>query len=197
MKKSLALFDFDGTVTAKDSLMEFLRFSVGNVRFFLGMAALSPILLGYKTKRIPNDRAKEKVLSYFFKGWPQETFVSTATEYSLDHLPEIVRPGALDRIAWHRDRGDDVVVVSASLRCWLAPWCRRHGVDLIATELEMSEGVVTGKFATKNCYGAEKVNRLEARYDLDRYEEIFAYGDSEGDKELLALADKSFYRPFR
>ena len=70
-------------------------------------------------------------------------------------------------------------------------------MDLIATRLEIKDDLMTGKFLTKNCYGIEKVNRVKEAYNLDDYDCIYVYGDSRGDKELLELADKSFYKPFR
>jgi len=196
-KHGLALFDFDGTITTKDTLIEFIRFSVGEYRFIKGMIVLTPMLIAFKLKFIPNNIAKEKMLSYFFSGMQYERFISLATEYSLHHIPKIVRPKALERILWHQEEGDDIVIVSASMKCWLKPWCDQYGLSLISTELEVKQGHLTGKFLTKNCHGEEKVNRLKEQYNLASYQQIFAYGDSSGDKELLALTDKSFYQPFR
>ena len=71
------------------------------------------------------------------------------------------------------------------------------GIELIATKLEFKAGKLTGKFATNNCYGAEKSHRIKELFDLELYDYIYAYGDSRGDKEMLALADESFYKPFR
>ena len=83
------------------------------------------------------------------------------------------------------------------MECWLKPWCNENNLDLIATKLEIKNGIVTGNFLSKNCYGIEKANSVNEVYDLNDYDHIYAYGDSRGDKELLALADESFYKPFR
>ncbi len=127
----------------------------------------------------------------------EEKFMQVANEYSLKHIDTILRPKAMEKIAWHKEQGHKVVIVSASIECWLKPWCDKHGLDLIATKLEIKDGTVTGKFLTKNCYGIEKANRAHEQYNLDDYDHIYAYGDSRGDKELLELADESFYKPFR
>lgn len=103
----------------------------------------------------------------------------------------------MERVRWHQNEGHDVVIVSASMAEWLQPWCDQNSIVLISTRLEVKEGRLTGRFATKNCYGPEKANRVKAAYDLSRYDHIFAYGDSRGDRELLALADEPFYKPFR
>ena len=193
----IALFDFDGTITTDDSLIKFIRFVVGDTKFIWGMAFLSPMLAAYKLKLIPNYKAKQYMLSYFFKGMSEEEFMRVANEYSLKHIDTILRPKAMEKIVWHKEQGHKIVIVSASIECWLKSWCDANNLDLIATKLEIKDGIVTGKFLTKNCYGAEKANRVKKQYNLSDYNYIYAYGDSRGDKELLTLADESFYKPFR
>ena len=194
---SMVFFDFDGTITTSDSFIKFIRFVVGDIRFILGMTVLSPMLVAYKLRLIPNYTAKQAVLSYFFKGMSEAQFQTAARDYSLENIDAILRPKAMAKIAWHKEQEHKIVVVSASIESWLKPWCNQHGLDLIATKLEIKEGIVTGKLLTKNCYGMEKVRRVKERYNLDDYDHIYAYGDSRGDKELLELADEGFYQPFR
>jgi len=193
----LSLFDFDGTITTDDSLIKFIRFVVGDAKFIWGMTLLSPMLTVYKLKLIPNYKAKQYMLSYFFKGMSEEKFMQVANEYSLNHIDTILRPKAMEKIAWHKEQGHKIVIVSASIECWLKPWCDKNNLDLIATKLEIKDGIVTGKFLTKNCYGIEKAHRVQEQYNLSDYDHIYAYGDSHGDRELLELADESFYKPFR
>lgn len=193
----IAFFDFDGTITTDDSLLKFIRFVVGNFKFMQGLAALSPVLILYKLKVIPNYKAKQMMLSYFFKGMSEKSFSEVAKKYSLEHIDSIVREDAMKQIQWHRANGHRVVVVSASLECWLYPWCEKNGLELIGTRLEILDGIITGRLLTKNCYGIEKVNRIRARYNLEEYEYIYAYGDSSGDREMLELAQKKAYKPFR
>jgi len=197
MKNSLALFDFDGTITTDDSLIKFIRFVVGDVKTMWGMFLLSPMLATYKLKLISNDKAKQWMLSYFFKGMDEQRFLNVAEEYSLKHIDEILRSKAMEKIVWHKEQGHKVVVVSASMECWLKPWCNKNGLDVIATKIEIKEGMVTGKFLSKNCYGIEKANKVKEAYNLSDYDYIYAYGDTRGDKELLELADENFYKPFR
>ncbi len=193
---NIAFFDFDGTITTDDSLIRFVRFAVGDVKFTLGMAALSPMLVTYKLKLIPNYKAKQMLLSYFFKGMREEVFQALAREFSLGHIDPVLRPKAMEKIAWHKERGHKVVIVTASIECWLKPWCDKNDIDLIATRLEVVNGRITGKLATRNCYGIEKVNRIRESYDLTEYGTIYAYGDSAGDKEMLGIANKFYYRYF-
>ena len=193
---NIAFFDFDGTITKKDSLIDFIRFVVGDIKFFFGFVFLIPMLILFKLKIINNNRAKEILLSYFFKGWSEAKFVELTNSYSLNNINKILRPQALERINWHKKQDHRIVVVTASIDHWILPWCEQNNLDLIATKLEIKNGKISGKYLGKNCYGIEKVNRIKELYDLSKYNKIYAYGDSKGDKEMLALADESFYKTF-
>ena len=192
----LALFDFDGTITTHDSLIKFIRYSVGDIKFILGIIFLSPMLVAYKLKLIPNYKAKQWMLSYFFKGMNEQKFKKLAQSFSLNQIDTFLRPKAMKKIEWHKEQGHIVVVVSASIECWLKPWCDRNGLQLIGTKMETIDDKISGNFSTKNCYGPEKVNRIREIYNLEDYHYIYAYGDSRGDKELLKLANSGHYRVF-
>jgi len=129
-----------------------------------------------------------------FQGVPSSGVRQLGAQYAATIIPNTVRPLALERIGWHRSRGDDVVVVSASLDVYLDPWCETRGLDHICTRLEEQDGRLTGKCVGGDCSGREKVRRITERYDLTRYLRVYAYGDSGEDREMLDLAHKKFYR---
>jgi HAD superfamily hydrolase (TIGR01490 family) len=193
----LALFDFDGTITTKDSMFEFIRYAVGTSRYYMGLILLAPMLSAYILKLIPSYRAKEMLLSYFFRGYSRDKFIDVATRYSLEQIDHIVRPKAIKKIRFHQDRGDRIIIVSASIECWLIGWCQSNHIELISTKLLFLDGKFSGRLEGKNCYGMEKVNRLNEIVDLDEFDHIYAYGDSLGDIEMLKISDESHYRPFR
>lgn len=193
----IALFDFDGTITKKDSLAEFIKFSLSTRTYYLGIFKLIPVIIKYKINLIPNYIAKEKLISHFFKNYDADQFKSIADQYSTEEIDKIVRATAIKKIQWHKAQEHKVVIVSASIESWLKKWCEKQGIDLIATRLEVKNGKITGQFETKNCYAIEKVNRIKERYNLSNYDYIYAYGDSSGDKQMLNLAHKSYYKPFR
>ena len=194
---TLVLFDFDGTITTKDSLADFVQFSLSKQKYYLGLLKLSPVLIAYKLNLIPNYIAKEKFITHFFKNWEDSSFQKFADKYSIEQIDKIIRAKAIEKIIWHQAQGHKVVIVSASMENWLKKWCEKHNIDLIATRLEIQDGKLTGKFSTKNCYGIEKVNRIKELYNPSEYECMYGYGDSAGDKEMLSLAHKSYYKPFR
>jgi len=191
---ALALFDFDGTITCRDSFAGFTKHLVGKTRFYLGVACLMPVVAGFLLGFIRAWRAKELMSMLFFRGRDVREFEESASRYSRQELPGIVRKVAIERIKWHQQRGDTVVVVSASIASWLKDWCESHCVDLIATELEVKEGRISGRFLTRNCSGREKVRRIAERYDLSDFNYIYAYGDSPGDRPMLAIANECYYR---
>jgi phosphatidylglycerophosphatase C len=193
----LALFDFDGTITKKDSFLAFIRYAVGTPAYLFGMLLLIPVLTAYALRIVPNSRAKAIVIRYFFKGWEIERFHQVAHRFSLEILDRLVRPNARKRINWHKERGDRIIIVSASMECWLEPWCTREGIELIATRLEQVDGKLTGRFETLNCHGEEKVRRIKDLLEPADYDRILAYGDTKGDLPMLSLAHERFFQPFK
>ena len=195
MNKNIAFFDFDGTMSKGDSLFVFLKFLVGKSKFYWGMISNFHYLLGYSLGLLSNTKAKQKVVSYFLKGMLERELTQKCQGF-IPTLENIIKQSALQRMQWHLDRGDRVAIVSATFSCYLKPLAQRLGVDCLATELEVKEGILTGGFATPNCYGEEKVRRICEKYHLGQYQEIYAYGDSKGDREMLGIATQRFYRYF-
>lgn len=196
-RRSIAFFDFDGTITTRDTLIEMVKHHKGSIDLLTGMLKLSPWLIAMKLKLISNQTAKEKLLAHFFKGVGLRDFEKKCETYITHKLPSIIRNGALKEFEKLKNNNTEIVIVSASPELWVNLWCRQNGFHCIATKLQVSEGRITGKISGLNCYGVEKVRRIKEQYNLDDYVEIFCYGDTKGDKPMLALATSSFYKPFR
>ena len=125
-----------------------------------------------------------------------DKFAQICKKYSNTHIEDIVKFSAMAKIAEYKANGDKVVIVTASLEDWLAPWCRAQGLELLGTRIKKKGGVITGEIDGANCYGAEKVRRVREAYDTDAFDRVIAYGDSRGDKEMLEFADEAHYRVF-
>jgi len=194
--KCLVLFDFDGTLTTGDSFIAFLRRTNTSLKFFWGLIVLSPVLLLYKLHILPNWKAKQLVISFFYKGVSEKCFSQACKTFSEINIPPTLKKNAIKKLYEHLLKGHRVVIVSASLEYYLLDWCKSIGADLIATRLEIRDGKITGNFSGNNCYGKEKAIRIKEKYSLDSFEKIIAYGDSIGDKEMLELADEKYYRTF-
>lgn len=197
MSRGIAFFDFDGTITTKDTLLEFIKFSKGKTAFYTGFLFHLPWLIAMKLKLVLNQAVKEKILKHFFRGMSAENFTKQCQQFYREALPSLIRPGAVEEIQKLKDAGAVIVVVSASPELWILPWTRAMGVELIGSRLEVVNGSITGKIVGKNCYGAEKVDRIKAQYHLSDYTTVYAYGDTDGDLPMLDLAHKKFYKPFR
>ena len=195
--QTLAIFDFDGTITTKDSFEDFILFSNGWLKTIGGLLQEIPALLGYLFGSMSNSKAKEEIFSRFYKGWTEAQFNLLAHRYAAEKLPNILRSKAMAQIAWHKREGHKIIVVSASFENYLKVWCDNHDVGLLATGIEIKEGKLTGNFSTKNCHGEEKINRIKAAYNLADFEFVYAYGDTKGDLALKAIANEFSYKPFR
>lgn len=196
MQQGLALFDFDGTITSKDSLLEFMKYTLGKWKFVAVMGLFSPLIFYYVFIKKDGEIAKRKVLSFLFKGKTKEELESMGRSFTKEIIPTILLPNAIEEIEIHKKRRDRVVIVSASLENWLKPWTDSMKLELICTEMEFKNGRFTGQFATPNCNGEEKVKRIKSHLNIKDYNPIYAYGNSSGDKPMLALADHGFFRHF-
>jgi phosphatidylglycerophosphatase C len=219
MHQRIAFFDFDGTITTKDTLIEFLKYSKGTLRFAIGFLLTSPWMVAFKLKIISNQTAKERLLSFFFRNRTLESFQQQCDHFAAESIPRLIRPKALQEIADLRQKGFEVVIVSASPENWIRNWAAGVQATLIATRLETRTGktaaarpgpgtgpspatqeraqYLTGKISGHNCHGQEKVRRIQAAFDLTNYTEIYAYGDTQGDIPMLSLAGRRFMKPFR
>jgi len=196
VKREIAFFDFDGTITKKDTLLEFIKFSKGKIRFYLGFIVNLPHLVAFKLGIISNQSAKEKILRFFLKDMPISVFKQYCEKFSKYVLPKLIRPKALKEIQRLKQNNTLVVIVSASPENWIEEWAQNLQLELIASRLELDGGKVTGKILGKNCHGDEKVSRIREIYDLSQYYIVAAYGDSIGDRPMLELATTAYYKPF-
>ena len=194
----VAAFDFDGTLTRRDTLLPFLLLSLGWPRLVWVMARCSPWLLGFALRLVPNHVAKRRLLHLAFAGRSVLEVDGWATHW-LATLASQLRPDALAQLAGHQRAGHRCVMVSASPDVYLQRAAQHLGFDaLICTEMAVDHGVLTGQLRTPNCHGEEKVVRLTqwlAAQELPRNRiTLHAYGDTVGDQPMLRLADRAWYR---
>ncbi len=189
----LACFDVDETLTFTDSFMLFLRHTTGRFGFALKIASVTPFFLLYVLRIMSRDNVKNRLLSAFLKDMPHTKYLGLCQSFSEKIYPIIARGDGLLRIKSHQGVGDKVVMVSASLEDYLLPWAHQLGIDgVIATKMEIIGGRLTGRMYGENCRAGIKVKRIRELYP--DAEIIAAYGDSAGDKEMLAAATTPHYR---
>ncbi len=188
--KRYALFDFDGTITTKDTLFDFIRFTYGRSGLVKCLLMNVWNLSLYAARLRSNERAKEIMLATMLKGTDTAVFKEQCERYSMERVPQIIREKTKEIIEKHKSAGETLFIVSASPENWIRPWAMKNGfTEVIATKLEERDGALTGKFASRNCYGEEKVNRLKEFFTDRQQVYITAYGDSNGDKPMLNYAN--------
>jgi phosphatidylglycerophosphatase C len=186
--RRVAAFDFDGTLVPGDSLRPFLLRLLGTRRLTTALAEAGPAMaLAYR--RGGRDAAKEALFRRAVTGLDADRVDESGRVFGAE-LAGKVRPDMARRVTWHRQGGHWLVLVSASLTAYLEPFAEHLGLDeVVATRLEVGpDGTLTGRLAGPNVRGAEKATRLRRLLGEDPTE-IWAYGDSAGDREMLQMAD--------
>ena len=201
MKKKIYCFDFDGTLTTNDTLLEFIKYAKGRGRFLMVFLMYSPLLVLMKLHLYPNWKAKQQIFAHLFAGMRIEKFDALCRGFA-EESQHLLRPKGITLVHEALVAGAQVFIVSASIDNWVRPFFdirNLKGVQVLGTQIEVEDGKLTGRFKSNNCYGKEKVHRIaEALKSFERSEyEIEAFGDSRGDKEMLAFADKGHFKPFR
>lgn len=193
--RRIAAFDFDGTLTHRDTVVPFLVAAFGRPAVARAAAEVAPTAADARfgrrrTGAHPRDVTKAALLRRLTAGRPADWFADRGRRFA-DTLDRRLRPEMMEQALWHRSEGHELVLVSASLATYLGPFAEAHGFDhVIAVELAHDAGgVLTGELDGPNVRGPEKATRFQSWLDGDEPDVLWAYGNSSGDAELLALAD--------
>lgn len=190
--KNLALFDFDGTLTNADMFSKFLKFSATKKRAWLIRLTLLPLYGFYKLGLFPAPTLRKLASFVAYKNKPISFLCPIGEEYALTVIPKHLRKQAIERLQWHLQQGDTVVVVSASIDLYLKPWCRSLGVELICSELAIKNDTFTGLYLNGDVSNHTKAERVKLMFNLEQFKRIYAYGDTPEDHALLSLADEQY-----
>jgi phosphatidylglycerophosphatase C len=195
--RQIVAFDFDGTLTTADSFTAFLAWRVSRRRHVRGLLALLPSVILYLGDR-DRGRLKAAAVHEFLRGLPRTDLEAEAEAFARAECASLFRPDALE--TWRRwgAEGAHRVIVTASPEPVVAPFARELGAEaLIGTRLAFDAADrVEGRFVGENCRGPEKVRRLQDAYGAG-LRLAAAYGDTSGDREMLAIADIQGYRVFQ
>ena len=195
---TIVAFDFDGTLTRKDSFLRFISFCKGKTKLYMSIPYIGIVWGLFKINVLKRQHAKEIVFSHFFKGMPIQIFNDAGKAFSRE-IDVMLRPNVKSKISEYAKQGHKLVIISASVENWIRPWAFKNNIEtVLGTQIEIDEaGLITGKFKSPNCIGKEKVNRLLEVFPNRKTYKLIAFGDSRGDKELMHLADESHFNYFK
>jgi HAD superfamily hydrolase (TIGR01490 family) len=192
--RPVAFFDFDGTLTTGDTLMPFLKYVVGAPTYYAKLVLLSPVLAAYFAKLLRNDIAKQIVLKSYLAGYHIDKLFELGQRFSEEIIPTMLRPEGMERLRWHQEHGHECVLVSASLDVYLNAWAKpTQFSEVICTSLqENNNRRASGKIGGKNCYGEEKLVRIQKWESRISQTKRYAYGDTSGDIPMLIYVDYGY-----
>jgi len=189
--RTVAAFDFDGTLSTRDNFVPFLRRVAGTSAVSRAMARNSARIARRPRASRSRDELKALVLHDLFAGYDVDALDQIGRGFAFEIIQRHLRADMVERADWHRTQGHTLVIVSASLGVYLRPIADQLRFDhVLCTELEVGdEGVLTGAMAGPNVRGIEKIRRLDALLEGEPAY-VWAYGDSGGDRQLLERADR-------
>ena len=193
--KKLYCFDFDGTLTYKDTMFLYLKF-YNSTKFNLQFIKHTPLFILLKLKLIDAEKVKKSFISSILKGESRLKIEKKSEQFFTRYYPVIFRENALDFIRNIDPSQTDCYIVSASLDIWVKPFAEKFGMNLLATQGEFKDDLFTGEFVGKNCNGSEKVKRIEEAISDKKYDKTIAFGDTSGDKEMLDWANEGQFKFF-
>lgn len=190
-RSCFSVFDFDGTLTVKDSMMEIIIYHCGRLGLMWALLRQIHLIVLMLMGLYDNQKCKEHLLAYCFGGMKVEEFDALCQSFADSHK-HIIRDSLMQTLRDDHAQGVRTYVISASPELWVSKFV--PGIEVLGSKMEVVDGRITGRLQNRNCYGPEKVNRLLAAVpELASHRSdycVTAYGDSKGDREMLAFADK-------
>lgn len=193
--KKLYLFDFDGTLTYKDTMFLYLKF-YNSTKFYVQFVKHIPLFVLLKLKLADAEKVKKSFISSILKGESRAKIDKKAQSFFEKFERDIFRKNALEFIQNVDRTQTECYIVSASLDIWVKPFAEKLNIKLLATQTEFADDIFTGNFIGKNCNGPEKVKRIIEAVKGRKFDKTIAFGDTSGDREMLAWADESQFEFF-
>ena len=193
--KKLYFFDFDGTLTYKDTMFLYLKF-YNSAKFNFQFLKHIPLFILLKLKLANAEKVKKSFISSILKGQSQKKIEEKSQQFFEKYYPEIIRENAIEFIKNIDREHTESYLVTASLDIWVKPFAEKFKMNLLATRAEFKNDIFTGNFVGNNCNGGEKVHRIKEALQGKKFDKTIAFGDTSGDKEMLEWANESHFEFF-
>lgn len=193
--KKLYFFDFDGTLTYKDTMFLYLKF-YNSAKFNFQFLKHIPLFILLKLKLANAEKVKKSFISSILKGQSKTKIEEKSQQFFEKYYPEIIRENAIEFIKNIDREHTESYLVTASLDIWVKPFAEKFKMNLLATRAEFKNEIFTGNFVGNNCNGGEKVHRIKEAIQGKKFDKTIAFGDTSGDKEMLEWANESHFEFF-
>ena len=193
--KKLYFFDFDGTLTYKDTMFLYLKF-YNSAKFNFQFLKHVPLFILLKLKLANAEKVKKSFISSILKGQSKTKIEEKSQQFFEKYYPEIIRENAIEFIKNIDREHTESYLVTASLDIWVKPFAEKFKMNLLATRAEFKNEIFTGNFVGNNCNGGEKVHRIKEALQGKKFDKTIAFGDTSGDKEMLEWANESHFEFF-
>lgn len=193
--KKLYFFDFDGTLTYKDTMFLYLKF-YNSAKFNFQFLKHIPLFILLKLKLASAEKVKKSFISSILKGQSKTKIEEKSQQFFQKYYPEIIRENAIEFIKNIDREHTESYLVTASLDIWVKPFAEKFKMNLLATRAEFKNEIFTGNFVGNNCNGGEKVHRIKEAIQGKKFDKTIAFGDTSGDKEMLEWANESHFEFF-
>ena len=195
--RPIVVFDFDKTITQKHTFWRFLLFAVGPIKFWRTVLQFFPEILKVRKGQQKLLVLREQVIEKLLTGLSEKEYEKMNASFAQEKIPALINPIAIEKLHYHKKQNHFIVLLSNATEGYLTKWAKNYNFDLVlGSRLEIVNRNLTGKLIDGHCFAHGKVKRLEAVIGDLSDREIYAYGDSRGDKEIFSHAQKVFYKQF-
>jgi phosphatidylglycerophosphatase C len=188
----LAVFDLDGTISRRDTLLPYvMRFPMSTSRKLLGVLVfLGPLFL-FAIGRRDHGRLKSAFIRSVLGGQTRSRIEAWTARFVPTLLKEGVFADALSTVARHKQEGARLVLMSASTDLYVPAIGTALGFDeVICTGMQWNGDRLDGHLTTPNRRGAEKTRCFESLRTAHPGLTTAAYGNAGSDLDHLRLADQ-------
>lgn len=189
-----AIFDLDKTITRQGTWSRFVRHATGGGLGFWGKLPLAGVqAIKYKLGLADRASVKVRAIELYLAGRSRGELEKLANEFVAADVARGLRKEARAVIEAHRTAGDRLVIASAAVDLICDAMARELGFDgVICTRLCWSaDGCLMPRLDGENCYGEEKLRRVEAFFEGQRPDgPIVFYSDHHTDLPCLNWADR-------
>ena len=190
----LVVFDLDGTLTWRDTLVPFLaRYVAARPARLLRLRRLPAVLLRYLLSGIDRGVLKARLVQMALSGDRRADIEAWAAQFvAAMRARGLFRADALAALELHRRAGHRLVLMSASPDLYVPLIGRLLGFERsVCTQLGWQGGQADGTLQSPNCLGQEKLRQLALLRSEYPGAHVVAYGNSSDDLAHLCGADSA------